>query len=428
MPSDPSFVDPSEVVELVLAWHELARVERGAVAIPQDPDEPYRAAPAAAEHLATRLAWEHAGSSLAASDMRTVTETLTALASTAPVRTLSARAVERRDGIFVDLARPGDLLGAVHVTGSGWEVVDTRGAGVLFTSSPAVAPLPVPSRGGSRDLLASVLGLRPTSTSFRLVWGWLVAALFTSSPRPVLAITGPTGSGKSTLARVLSALVDPVADSGDPDNAPVVPLWDSVHLASSRRPGVLALDSLPGDFDAELAVEIKLDPITARRTERVIWADFRAHHAAILGALLDDVAAALRHLDHVDSTVELARMADYHAILLSLDAATHGGYASAYTEPDADPFADAVATLADGGWEGTATELRDALLAARPQGAAGADWPTGPSQAIRELNRRVEALDARGVTLRRATRDGGRRRLYVLDRELVPTGEPLPFP
>lgn len=440
MPSDLSFVDPSEVVELVLTWHELARVERGVVAVPQDPDEPYRANPAAAEHLAARLTWEHAGSSLSAADIRAVTDKLAALARTAPVRSLSARAVERSDSIFLDLARPGDLLGAVRVTGSGWELVDTRGTGVLFTSSPAIAPLPAPSRGGSRDLLADVLGLAPTSASFRLLWGWLVAALFTSAPRPALAITGPTGSGKSTLARILSALLDPVDDSGSVADAPLVPLWDCGHLGadsargiaayvtSSRRPGVVAVDEADGDLAGELAVVIELDPITARRPERAIWHDFRTRHAAILGALLDDVVDALRHIDHVDPSVELARMADYHAILLSLDAATNGGYATAYAAPDADPFSDAVATLAADGWEGTATELRDALLAARPDGPAGADWPTGPSQAARELNRRAEALDARGVTVRRATRDSGRRRLYVLDRELIPTGEPLPFP
>jgi hypothetical protein len=105
-----------------------------------------------------------------------------------------------------------------------------------------------------------------------------------------------------------------------------------------------------------------------------------------------------------------------------------GGYATAHTASEADPFTDAIASLAVDGWEGTATELRDALLAARPNGIARADWPTGPSQVARELNLRAAGLDAVGVTVQRVTRDSGRRRLYVLDREFLPTREPLPFP
>ena len=46
---------------------------------------------------------------------------------------------------------------------------------------------------------------------FRLLIGWMAAALLPEGPYPILAIHGEQGSAKSTLARVVRGLIDPQA-------------------------------------------------------------------------------------------------------------------------------------------------------------------------------------------------------------------------
>jgi hypothetical protein len=477
------------VIDAVLAEHEFARADGSLVTIPRDPGAPYRATPV--NDLAatvTRLAWESAGPELPTHDLLAVTTTLAAIATATPTRRVALRATETRDGLVLDLADRTETRGAIHVTASGWERIDPRKVAVLFGSTCATEPLPVPAREGSRDMLAELLGLSPSSPEFRLVWGWLGCALFASMPRPLLTVTGPQGAGKSTLARMVKSVIDPALGrtgrEGGLGPAPTAdeaantataeshfaPAWDNVARVSGetadwlaslvtgattirqspagpsvltlRRAGILTAQATPDGLAADVAerlVTVDLDriPAYARRTERALWDAFHAQHAAILGALLDDVVGVLAHLDRVSTTgVELARLADYHEHLVALDlhhgtdphhpdsyAATYAASVAADELTAAGIFPAAVATLAAGGWEGTATELRDALAPARPS-HAGADWPSGPSQTSAELARHAEALTALGVTVRRTTRDGGRRRLYLLDRDPTPVPTP----
>ncbi|WP_404433278.1 hypothetical protein LG299_02685 [Microbacterium lacus] len=477
------------VVDAVLGEHEFARADGTIVTIPLDPGAPYRATPVnELGATVTRLVWESAGSELPMHELAAVTTTLAAIASAAPARRVALRAAETRDGVVLDLADRDEVRGAIHVTASGWERVDPREVAILFGSTCATEALPIPTREGSRDMLAELLGLSPSSVEFRQVWAWLVCALFASMPRPLLTVTGPQGAGKSTLARMVKSVIDPALGrtgrEGGLGPAPTddeatntttaeshfVPAWDNVARVSGdtadwlaslvtgattirqaaagpsvltlRRAGIITAQATPGGLAADVTerlVTVDLDriPASARRTERALWDEFHAQHAAILGALLDDVAGVLANLDRVSSTgVELSRLADYHEHLVALDlhhgtdphqpesyAATYAASVAADELTAEDAFPVAVANLAAGGWEGTATELRDALAPARPT-RAGAVWPSGPSQTSAELSRHAEALRALGVTVRRTTRDGGRRRLYVLDRNL--TAMPTP--
>jgi len=484
MTTPTASVDPADIVDTVLDSYEFALADGSLVTIPRDPGEPHRASPTEdVSATVTRLAWECVGSDAPTRDLLAATATLAAIASAAPARDIALRATEQPDGVVLDLARPGDVRGAVHVTATGWELIDPRTVGVLFGSSRATEPLPVPVRGGSRNTLAELLGLSPRSAAFRLVWGWLVCALFSSMPRPVLAVTGPNGAGKSTLARMVKSVLDPALGASGregvlgaaptDDNAAntagaashFVPTWDNVthvdadvaawfaslvtgaatiresratglHSSALRRTGILTAVTLPDGLGVDVrerlvAVELPRIAASARRTERALWQEFRAQHPAILGALLDDVVGVLALLEHAGTEpTELARMADYHEHLVALDLhldtdpSDADSYAATYADSVAlgrkgDLFATAVARLAADGWVGTATELRDALALDRPRDA-GAHWPTGASQVARALTQHADALAELGVAVRRVTRDSGRRRLYLLDLDPTP--------
>lgn len=286
------------VVEAVMAEHEFAHADGSLVSIPRDLGSPYRATRIAdIAATATRLAWECSGHELPPNELLAVASIISAIASAAPDRPVAYRAIERRDELVIDLARLGDVRGAIRVTAYGWERIDPRTIGVLFGSSSATQSLPVPTREGSRDLLAELLGLSSSSSPFRLLWGWLVCGLFASMPRPLLDVTGPRGAGKSTLAHVLDSLGSPRTD----------------HIVTSNA----ARDGLDGE---RVTIELAHIPASARRTERALWAAFHAHHAAILGALLDDAVGVLANRDRVNATgIELAPMADFHEHLAALD-------------------------------------------------------------------------------------------------------------
>ena len=69
-------------------------------------------------------------------------------------------------------------------------------------------PLPVPEPGGAIDDLAGFLNL-PGRDDFVLVVAWLLAALRSGGPYPLLGVSGEQGTAKTFLTKVLRALVDP---------------------------------------------------------------------------------------------------------------------------------------------------------------------------------------------------------------------------
>src|SRR3974390_2405677 len=79
---------------------------------------------------------------------------------------------------------------------------------VRFRRTPGMLPLPVPERGGSIETLRSFLNL-PSGDGFVLIVAWLLAALRSGGPYPLLAISGEQGSAKTVLSKLLRAVVDP---------------------------------------------------------------------------------------------------------------------------------------------------------------------------------------------------------------------------
>jgi hypothetical protein len=241
----------------------------------------------------------------------------------------------------------------VEIDAAGWRVIDNPP--IRFRRSAAMKPLPVPVAGGSIKRLRAFLNVG-SDRDFILAVAWLLAALRDCGPYPVLALAGEQGSTKSTFAAILRALVDPntsplralpredrdlfIAATNSHvlayDNVSGLPAWISDTLCRLATGGGFAVRQLYSDQDevlfdatrpvilggiedivtrpdlADRALFLTLEaiPDERRRTERELWAAFRAELPGILGALLAAVAMGLARL----STTHLNKlpcMADF---------------------------------------------------------------------------------------------------------------------
>lgn len=362
---------------------------------------------------------------------------------------------------------------AVEITASEWQLIDRPP--VKFVRSPGMLALPAPD--ASDEGLRALQGLANTATDadFVLLTAWLVGALGGRGPFPIGIFSGEAGTGKSQLAMKVRSLVDPsvaLVRSAPRD------LRDL--FASAANEYVLVLDNIstmPHDLSDELcriasgsassaralhtnteqvfltgarpillngighfgqqadlmsrALVIRLAPIpaTARRTEREMDADFRAAQPRILGALLDAVSAALRHLPDT-SLAELPRMADF-ALFMTAAEPGLGWEAGAFVNAmeagrieaegaafDADPVAKAIADFVTSehpisGWEGTATALLAALNERVPESLRKSRiWPLTSTGMGTRVDRAAPLLRARGFLIER--RRGAARNVAII--------------
>jgi hypothetical protein len=393
------------------------------------------------------------GSALA--DALTVIEGMAADSPTVPV---GLRVARRPSGsVVLDL---GDPTGrAVVISPGGWRLEPM--SPVLFRRTTLTSALPLPTAPGTGDLAAFRELLNVDDAGFRLIVGWLVAALIPDIPHPILALLGEQGTAKSTAASFSVRLIDPSpAPLRTPpkdvrawsvtataswtvalDNVSTIAQWfsdtlckavtgdgivdralytdDDVTVLSFRR--VIALTSIDaGSLAGDLAermipVELQVIPPENRRPEAEVEAAFRAAAPTTLAALLDLAAAVLAALPDVH-VAQLPRMADFARLLAALDDVTGWDTLPTYLAAtadtnhaviDADPFAVAVMTLVEGqavGWEGTPAELLEAIAPDHPV----KKWPATPRAASGALARIAPALRASGVQVVQGKSNGRR--------------------
>lgn len=399
-----------------------------------------------------------------------------AAALTDALTVLEGRAAEQvREPVYLRLAWHegrvvldlGTADGACAVTGpGGWS--QERRSPVLFRRTKLTSPIPDPVRDGDGlGMLRSLLNAE--EREFRLIVGWLIAALIPDMPHPIMALRGEQGSAKSSTAQMLANLIDPspaplrsvprdikqwaVTASASwavaLDNVSAVPGWlsdtlckavtgdgyvdrvlysdDDVTVLAFRR--VILMTSIdPGALAGDLAerlLVIELKPISDG--DRLPDAEVRAAYAdsrpAILGSLLDLLVLVLAMLPRL-SMDRMPRMADFARVLKAVDAVqrwtTLDDYLSAATDVTADVlggdvFASAVIALASrtSEWRGTATELLAAVVTPDPRPK---EWPKDATRASGRLKRLATALRAIGieVTETRST-DRNRTRLYRIE-------------
>ena len=350
----------------------------------------------------------------------------------APERAVSTRVAEHAGRFYLDLAD--EHWRAVEIGADGWRVIECPP--VRFRRVTGMLPLPVPEGGGSIDALQSFLNLS-NQNDFVLVVAWLLAALRSSGPYPLLAISGEQGSAKTVLSKLLRALIDPnaapvralpreerelmiAANNGHLlafDNLSGLPPWlsdalcrlasggsfavrqlytdDEEVLFKAARPTLLnGIEDIIGRSDlADRAIFLTLAPIgeEQRRSETELWREFELARPAILGVLLDAAAHGLRAVGsvHLD---RLPRMADFALWATACETALWpaGTFTRAYAANrkaaiegiiDADPIAACVRDFMSerSSWTGSAADLLQASAERTVRQATASAGPKIPA-------------------------------------------------
>ena len=325
----------------------------------------------------------------------------------APEREVHLRVAELDGCIYLDLAN--DHWDAVEIGPAGWRMVAYPP--VRFRRPPGMLPLPVPVHGGSIQALAAFLNVS-SPNDLVMVVAWLLAALRSRGPYPLLAISGEQGTAKTMLSKMLRALIDPnaapvrslareerelmIAANNSHllafDNISSFPAWLSDALCRLATGGSLAIRRLYTDSEevlfqaerpillngiedvvarpdlADRTIFLTLPPVAEghRRSETELWREFELARPRILGALLDAAVHGLQRLSAV-RLERLPRMADFAIWASACETAfwPSGTFMRAYEANrraaiagviDADPVAACIREImaARSAWAGTA--------------------------------------------------------------------------
>src|SRR5207249_332162 len=372
---------------------------------------------------------------------------------------VSVRIAEHNGHIYLDLAD--EHWRALDIGPDGWRVIGSPP--VRFRRPAGMLPLPVPERGGSIEALNSYLNLA-SQDDFILVVAWLLAALRSGGPYPLLAISGEQGSAKTVLSKLLKALIDPnaapvrslsreerelmiAANNGYLlafDNVSGLPIWLSDALCRLASGGSFAVRRLYSDdeevlFEAarpillngieevvsrpdlgDRAIFLTLAPLdeAQRRPESELWREFEIARPRMLGALLDAGVHGLGTQGRVRLD-RLPRMADFAIWATACETALWptGTFARAYAANrrsaiegmiEADPVAARVQGLMAErrAWTGSAADLlRVTDFAGAELWKRTAGWPKTPRALAGRLRRVQTFLRMLGIEVR-FSRDG----------------------
>jgi DNA polymerase I-like protein with 3'-5' exonuclease and polymerase domains len=382
--------------------------------------------------------------------------------------------------IWLDLGSP--AWDAVQITAGGWRIVSSEDVPVKFRRPRGLLALPQPMPGGSIDPLRAFLNLTD-DRGWKMVVGWLVMAFRPTGPYPVLWFHGEQGAAKSTAARCCRRLIDPnrallrkpPKHSDDliiaANNGWVVALDnlsrvseelsddlcrlatggglgkrelytdDDEIILDAMRPIILTGIEEPsanGDLlDRAVSVELPTIADEDRKAEKTFWQAFDAVHPALLGALLDSVACALRCQDTV-RLPGLPRMADFALWVTAAEPAlgwSAGAFMKAYDESratandlalEAVVVVPAIRALVDAhtAWQGTMTGLLAALGDQVGEiGVKQKGWPTRPNVLSGMLKRVAPNLRQIGIRYWTERKAGGNRS-RIVHLALDPTSTP----
>lgn len=375
---------------------------------------------------------------------------------------LSLRVAEHEGALWYDLANK--AWQAVKITPDGWEVINNPP--ILFQRFKNTAAQILPQKGGSFDLLRKYINLKDEE-DWLLLTALIAHAFVPGVPHAIPVFYGDKGSAKTTAQRVIRKLVDPAIrdtmtlpnDKNELvlmlmtnyapcfDNLDGLSPWQSDMLCQAATGGGISKRELYTDMEEVIlsflrcpmlnginlvasrddlldrCVLFKLERIVEeeRKTEAEFWREFEEDRPYILGAIFDVLTKALQIYQHVKLPA-LPRMADFATWGYAIMEAAGGkgeaflrGYrkniAGAVEEAVTnDIVGAAVAEFMDGKeeWEGTATELLEALSELPSVNTKERSWPKRPNTLTRKLNKIKSALADYGIQVedfRRSTPD-----------------------
>jgi hypothetical protein len=267
------------------------------------------------------------------------------------------RRAEYNGAIYLDLAN--DNRQVVKITADGWEV--TSDCPVRFRNTDGLKPLPIPERNGSLTELDKFLNVK--KEDLPLVKAWLVTALRTNIPYPILIFSGHMNCGKTTATTILCELIDPNEGGlfNKPQNAEalyitannrvIFPL-DNLSFISEDLSDMLCRVSTGSsylkrknytDIDETIlkaknpiiingigdiatredflsrCVILELPTLESRVDEISFWKDFYQSLPSIFGALLDAASESLRKVESVKLADTDLRMLDFAKIGTSVE-------------------------------------------------------------------------------------------------------------
>jgi len=259
------------------------------------------------------------------------------------------------EGYVIDLGN--ERWQAIHITATGWKVVDTPP--VRFWRTDNTRPLPAPDSPGNLDALWDFCNVQQIDRP--LLLAWIIECWRPDTPFPVLELIGEQGSAKSTTHDHLRQLIDPNKTNlrGAPRQVEDIQIagvnsWlVSFNNLSRITPdqqdamcclatgGGMARRTLYTDAD-EHAIDIKrpvamngiaplataadlvdrvirlrVPRINGYREESEIQAEFEAEKPSIFAGLLDLFSAALAGLFHAKAESDI-RMTDFSRLGASI--------------------------------------------------------------------------------------------------------------
>ncbi|MFC1491021.1 hypothetical protein ACFLQ0_00320 [Nitrospinota bacterium] len=371
------------------------------------------------------------------------------------------RVGELEEAVHIDLGD--EQWRSVKITENGRSVL--KRSSVKFRRAPGMLPLPRPERGGNIDDLKQLLNLKESS-DFKLIVGWLLAALRPQGPYPVLALYGEQGSGKSTMSRILRMLIDPnlapirSTPSNERDliisalnswilsfdNLSRIPNWLSDSLCRLSTGGGFSTRKLYADseetlfqvqrpvilngieeiiiradlLDRSLLIQLPSIADRERFLEGSLWKEFEEVRPRILGALLDAVSEALANYE--DTTPpRLPRMADMAKWVTAaapalgwrkkdfLNAYENNRIQATEIALAASPVGSAIRELVEyDNWEGTPTELLEALNECADENIIRQrGWPKAAHSLSGKLTRLIPSLRKVGIKIDQTSRGSG---------------------
>lgn len=390
-----------------------------------------------------------------------------------PQINLNLRVAEHGGAFWYDLADK--AWRAVKITPEGWEVVDVPP--ILFRRYKNTAPQVLPQHDGTLEMLKKYINLHDEED-----WTLLIAAIIQmfipDIPHVIPVFYGDKGAAKTTAQRVIRKLVDPairdtIALPNDKnelalllttnyapcfDNLDGLSAWQSDMLCQAATGGGISKRELYTDMeevilsfrrcpmlnginlvasrddllDRSLLFRLERIDESKRKTEFEFWQEFEQDRPYILGAIFDTLSKAMAIYSNVKLPA-LPRMADFamwgYAIWEAIEPGSGQKFMAAYWRNIAQAVEEAIVSdivgnaivefMADKDeWQGTASELLEALNELPSVNEKDKTWPKRPNTLARKLNRIKSALADYGILVD-SSRTEAQRTITLRKREKI---------